>query len=89
MKQHKDHTVAIDGLKASAAWIGASWGVLCWVADCNARIVGYRGERVATIAAAAHLMWHVNGKPTCEDCGAWLPYRRAKRCRKGTCEGTR
>lgn len=85
----ESHTVAIDGLRATAAWIGASWGVSCWEADCNARIVGYRGERVATIAAAHHLMWHVNGKPTCQDCGAWLAYRRAKRCRKGTCEGSR
>lgn len=87
--KHKEHVVAIDGLTAMASWAGASWMVSCWQSGCNARIVGYRGERVATLAAAAHLMWHVNGKPTCQDCGAWLPYRRAKRCRKGTCEGSR
>lgn len=85
----RSHTVTIDDLSATASWIGASWGVLCWEGECNAHIVGYRGERVATIAAAHHLMWHINGKPTCQDCGAWLAYRRAKRCRKGTCEGTR
>lgn len=88
-KRRDAHTVAIDGFRAIAAWCGASWGVSCWEDDCKARIVGYRGERIATIAAAAHLMWHVNGKPTCEDCGAWLAYRSAKRCRKGTCEAGR
>jgi hypothetical protein len=85
-KRREAHTVAIDGLRATAAWCGASWGVSCWEDDCKALIVGYLGERVATLAAAAHLMWHVNGKPTCQDCGAWLAYRSAKRCRKGTCE---
>jgi len=88
-KQPRSHTIAIDDLRATAAWCGPSWGVSCWEDDCKARIVGYRGERVATHAAAAHLMWHVNGNPTCGDCGAWLAYRSSKRCRKGSCEVSR
>lgn len=80
------YTVAVDGLRATAAWAGASWGVSCW--DCQANIMGYRGGPAAIRGATAHLTWHVNGKPTCRDCGAWLAYRTAKRCRKGTCEVT-
>jgi hypothetical protein len=80
------HTVAVNDLRATAAWTGASWGVSCWEHCPN--IVGYRNERAALLGAMAHLIWHVNGKPTCRDCGAWLAYRTAKRCRKGTCEAT-
>lgn len=80
------HTVAVDDLRVTAAWIGASWGVSCHEQDCETTIVGYRGERAALLGAMAHLIWHVHGKPTCRDCGAWLAYRTARRCRKGTCE---
>lgn len=85
-KRRGPHTVAIDDLRATAAWIGASWGVSCWQADCKVSIVGFRGEAAALRGASAHLVWHVNGKPTCVDCGAWLGSRSSKRCRKGTCE---
>ena len=82
-------TVAIDDLRATAAWIGASWGVSCWQDDCKVRIVGYSGEAVALRGALAHLIWHVNGKPACRDCGAWLNFKTSRRCRKGTCEVSR
>jgi hypothetical protein len=85
-KRRDAHTVAINDLRATAAGIGASWGVSCWQNDCKARIVGFRGEAAALRGANAHLVWHVNGKPTCEDCGAWLNARSSKRCRKGTCD---
>ena len=88
-KRRGSHTVAIDSLRATAAWIGASWGVSCWEPDCKVSIVGFRGEAAALRGANAHLIWHINGKPTCEDCGAWLAYRSSKRCRKGTCEVNR
>jgi hypothetical protein len=80
------HTVAINGLRATAASVGASWGVSCWEYDCKARIIGFRGQTAALNGAMAHLIWHVNGKPTCQDCGAWLAHRTSRRCRKGTCE---
>lgn len=83
-KRPTAHTVAIGDLKATAAWTGASWGVSCWSGCPNT--IGFRGERNALLGAMAHLIWHVNGKPTCKDCGAWLAYRTAKRCRKGACE---
>lgn len=83
------YTVAIDGLRATAGSIGASWGVSCWEADCKARIIGFSGKAAALKGANAHLIWHVNGKPTCRDCGAWLAYRSSRRCRKGTCEVAR
>jgi hypothetical protein len=82
----KSHTVAIDGLRVTASWIGASWGVLCHEEDCSASIIGFRGERPALLGGMAHLIWHVNGKPTCQACGAWLNYRSARLCRQGTCE---
>jgi hypothetical protein len=88
LKRHGAHTVAIDGLRATAAWIGASWGVACHEDDCKVSIVGFRGETAALRGANAHLIWHVNGKPTCRDCGAWLSSRSSKRCRKGHCEVT-
>lgn len=79
-------TVAIDGLRVTAAWIGASWGVSCHEDDCRVSIVGFRGETAALKGGMFHLIWHVNGKPTCKDCGAWLSHRTSRRCRKGTCE---
>lgn len=83
-----EHTLAVDGLRVLACSIGASWAVSCYEPDCDARIVGYRGRDQAVKGGMAHLMWHVHGKPTCRDCGAWLSHRTAKRCRKGRCEVT-
>jgi ribosomal protein L40E len=81
------HTVAIDGLRATAGALTMGWGVYCQ-SDEGCSIVGFRNEAAAIRGAANHLIWHLNGKPTCGDCGAWLPYK-SSRCRKGTCEATR
>jgi hypothetical protein len=83
------HTLAIDSLRVTVASAGASWAVSCHETDCNATVVGYRGRDNAVKGGTAHLMWHVHGKPTCRDCGAWLSHRTARRCRKGTCEAGR
>lgn len=83
------HTIALDGLRAIAARGGTTWAVLCNEEDCKVSIVGYASRDVAVGAANHHLLWHLNGRPTCRDCGAWLRYRTSKRCRKGTCEVNR
>jgi hypothetical protein len=80
------YTVAVDGMRVTAASCGASWGISCWEGNCRANVIGYRGAADSIKGAAAHLIWHVNGMPTCEDCGAWLAYKSSRRCRKGTCE---
>jgi hypothetical protein len=80
------HTIAINSLRATIGSVGVSWGVLCHEDDCRANIIGFRGETNALKGGMAHLIWHINGKPECRDCGAWLSYRSSKRCRKGTCE---
>ena len=86
MVSREAHTIAIDGLRALVAWAGASWAVNCYEDECKARIVGFHGGDAALRGGMAHLIWHVNGKPTCRDCGAWLNHKTSKRCRKGTCE---
>jgi hypothetical protein len=71
---------------------GWSWSVACVDTVehvCKAKIHGYDTRAQAIRGAEGHLRWHVNGKPTCEDCGAWLGYKSSKRCRKGTCEVSR
>lgn len=83
------YTVAVDGMRVTAGSVGASWGIKCWSDECSASVVGYRNGPDAIKGAALHLVWHVNGKPTCEDCGAWLSHKTSRRCRKGTCEVTR
>jgi ribosomal protein L40E len=83
-----EHTLGIDGRQVLASCIGASWAIACYEPDCNATVVGYRGRDHAVKGGMAHLMWHVHGKPTCRDCGAWLSHRTARRCRKGTCEAS-
>jgi hypothetical protein len=84
-----NHTLAIDGFRVLAGCIGASWAISCYESDCAGTIVGFRGRDAAVKGGTAHLMWHVHGKPTCRDCGAWLSHRTARRCRKGTCEAAR
>ena len=69
---------------------GSGWAVLCIAIDDPVRcpnIIGWPTRIRAIHGAEWHLRWHDNGKPTCQDCGAWLS-RRARRCRKGTCEAT-
>jgi hypothetical protein len=82
------HTLALDGFRVFVCSAGASWALSCLETDCNARVIGYRGRDNAVKGGAGHLLWHAHGKPTCRDCGAWLPYRTARRCRKGRCEAT-
>jgi hypothetical protein len=83
------HEIGIDRLRAIASSGGASWAVACEVSQCRARIVGFAGRDAALRGGMAHLVWHLNGQPTCEDCGAWLSHKTSKRCRKGTCEAGR
>lgn len=71
---------------------GWSWSVACVDTvdhECKAKIIGYDTRNQAIRGAEGHLRWHVNGKPECRDCGAWLSRRGAKRCRKGTCGADR
>lgn len=65
------------------------WGVGCVDGDCKARIVGYATRNQGVRGAEAHLKWHAIGKPTCQECGAWLSRKGSKRCRRGTCEADR
>ncbi|MEV6633919.1 hypothetical protein AB0M54_24525 [Actinoplanes sp. NPDC051470] len=82
------YEVAIERLRALACKSGRSWSVACMVSECRVPIVGFRNADAALRGALGHLMWHVHGKPTCRDCGAWLSHRTARRCRKGQCEAT-
>jgi hypothetical protein len=83
------YEVAIDGLRAGVGGSGHRWTVGCEVSECRARIVGFSSRAAGLRGGLAHLVWHLNGKPTCRDCGAWLAHRTSKRCRKGTCEAGR
>jgi hypothetical protein len=69
------------------------WNVLCIdVPDdyvCKAKILGYDTRTQAIHGAEGHLRWHVNGKPECRECGAWLNRKGAKRCRnRQACEAS-
>lgn len=75
---------------------GSSWSVACIdtverddTKLCKAIIVGYATRSQGIRGGEAHLRWHANGKPMCQDCGAWLGRKGSKRCRKGTCEADR
>jgi hypothetical protein len=81
------YEVALDNLRVGVGR-AVSWNVHCDVSGCRARITGYSTRDTALGAGLHHLVWHLNGKPTCRDCGAWLAHRTSKRCRKGTCEVT-
>jgi hypothetical protein len=62
------------------------WGMGCVNDDCKAIVIGYTTRNQGVRGAEAHLKWHANGKPTCNECGTWLSREASKRCRRGTCE---
>ncbi len=86
---HLQHTLALDGFRVTVGSAGASWAVGCYEADCTSTIIGYFNRDAAARGGMHHLLWHIHGKPTCVDCGAWLSHRTSIRCRKGTCEVSR
>lgn len=86
----RDITIVDEtGRQATAMRSGSGWTVFCTdVPDdyqCRALIVGWPTRARAIQGAEGHLRWHVNGKPECRDCGAWLSRKGSKRCRKGAC----
>lgn len=91
MKRGRELTLVDETGRQAMVTCGMRWNVLCldipdrWA--CKARIMGYETRTQAIHGAEAHLRWHVNGKPTCAECGAWLNRKGAKRCRnREACE---
>jgi hypothetical protein len=82
------HTIAIDDMRVTAGSAGASWSIGCHEDGCRAIVIGFDGRMAALSGGVMHLIWHLNGKPECRECGAWLDRKGAKRCPKGTCEAS-